>query len=116
MKLFKSQTLSEYSICLAVILAVIFGMQIYVKRGLARRYKKVANHASTVSGAMKQHKPYYTEEKFEVKQSYSMSDKMEVGGGRDRKYKKDVIEVKGESLQKVTYKPFASDLRLPGLF
>ena len=110
MKLSKSQSLSEYSICLAVILSVAFGMQTYVRRGLARRYKSVVNHAAPL-----QLKPYYSEEKMEIAQSNRMSDKMKVDGGRERKYTDDSIEVKGEILQKVTYSPLDT-LRLPGLF
>ncbi len=118
MKLSKSQALSEYAICLAVILAVIFGMQTYVRRGLAGRYKRVVNHATSVSGILgtgRQVKPYYTEERFVVKQSNKVSDKMKLGGGRKKNYITDTIKVKGDSLQKVTYSPM-DDLRLPDFF
>ncbi|MCK5492001.1 MAG: hypothetical protein KAJ14_02695 [Candidatus Omnitrophica bacterium] len=110
MKLSKSQALAEYSIGLAVILSVAFGMQTYIRRGLSRRYKNVVNHVVS-----SQHKPYYVEERLQIKQSKRMSDKMKVGGGRERKYTDDSITVKGEILQKTTYSPFDT-LRLPGLF
>ena len=60
MKLQKAQTLAEYSILAGLIIAALLGMQLYVKRGLQARYKKVVDVAGEVAG-VQQYEPYYTQ-------------------------------------------------------
>jgi len=41
----KAQSLTEYSICLAVVILAVVTMQVYVKRGLQARHKDAADYA-----------------------------------------------------------------------
>jgi Flp pilus assembly pilin Flp len=60
MKYNQAQTLSEYALLIAIISAAIFGMQVYVKRGLQARYKTVVDVTGESVG-IKQYEPYYVQ-------------------------------------------------------
>jgi len=60
----KAQTLSEMSLLLMLTVAVILGMQGYIKRSLQARYKSsidaaVELAASLAESSLKQYEPYY---------------------------------------------------------
>lgn len=53
------QSLTEYSICLAVVLIALITMNFYVKRGLQGRYKDLADYTMAKAHALRQYEPYY---------------------------------------------------------
>ncbi len=56
----RGQGITEYGICLVIILLACLGMQTYIKRGLQGRYKDtVDNMTGQVPGALPQYEPYY---------------------------------------------------------
>lgn len=59
----KGQSLSEYSICIAIVLIALVGINIYVKRGLQGRYKDAVNEVTAAVSAQEQYEPYYAESK-----------------------------------------------------
>ena len=70
MKLNKAQTLAEYALLLAIIVASVIAMQVYVKRGLQARYKKIVDSAGQSVG-MTQYEPYYTKSEETIEQDHS---------------------------------------------
>lgn len=74
----KGQSLGEVSLLLAVVLAAIIGMQVYVKRGLQSRYKAIADSAGDVFGAH-QYEPYYVNSNFMVQQDSRVNLSQERG-------------------------------------
>lgn len=63
----KAQTIAEYSILLSLILVALLGMQVYVKRGLQARYRKMVDCAGEAAG-IQQYEPYYTQSSQTVSQ------------------------------------------------
>ena len=51
--------MSEYSLCLAIVLIAILGINMYVKRGLQGRYKDAVTGVTTAASAKTQYEPYY---------------------------------------------------------
>ncbi len=60
----RAQSLSEYSICLAVILVTLITINIYVKRGLQGRYKDLVDKTTTTALAQNQYEPDYKESNY----------------------------------------------------
>jgi len=56
----KAQGLTEYSICLVIIVMTLMGMQLYVKRGLQGRLKDMVDETTRNVSAPRQYEPYYT--------------------------------------------------------
>lgn len=68
----KGQSLSEYSIFLAIALVAIVAINVYVKRGLQGRYADVTDYAIDVVRAQanrdvgRQYEPYYVNENKDI--------------------------------------------------
>jgi len=60
----KAQSLTEYSICLAVVLIALITMNFYVKRGLQGRYRDLTDYTTAKALASKQYEPYYTDSEY----------------------------------------------------
>ncbi|MDD5465674.1 MAG: hypothetical protein PHP73_04990 [Candidatus Omnitrophica bacterium] len=93
----RAQSVAEYSICLALVLAALLGMQIYVKRGLQGRYKEAVDHAAKQAASAaqlttspKQYEPYYVQDKFTVNQSKIVSEDI----GHKGQTTRDILEDK----------------------
>lgn len=96
----RGQSLSEYSIFIAIILIAIVGMNIYVKRGLQARQKGEADAAwaQVTKKAMKEN-PGLTEEylnKYSQYEPYYASTKSSVE--MHRKVSKTVSTLKGDKI------------------
>ncbi len=68
----RGQSLSEYSLCLAIILIAILGINIYVKRGLQGRYKDVVKDMTNAASAKAQYEPYYVDVNSTVNRSLTV--------------------------------------------
>jgi len=66
-KAHRAQTLAEYAVLLTIIITAVAGIQVYVKRGLQARYKKVVDCAGQTTG-IQQYEPYYAQSKQAVEQ------------------------------------------------
>ena len=103
----QGQSTAEYAILIAVVIAAVVGMQVYVKRGLQGKEKDVADHlTSTGSGtlagtALKQYEPYYAESDFNVEQNEQTRTMFQVGGKVDRNVIADRTNRTGSSTQGV---------------
>ncbi len=102
----RGQGLSEYSICLAVILIAFLSINIYVKRGLQGRYKDAIDEAITAvsKGApdisvRRQYEPYYVKSENAIDMSRTTSRTM---GEKDAKGK--LIEP-GKVTRKISGQP-----------
>ena len=101
--------MAEYSVCLALVLATLLGMQLYVKRGLQGRYKELLDHtvkqaASTAGLATspKQYEPYYVQDKFTVRQDKQVSESIQTGGQLQRNFLVDKVVIeKGKAIRDV---------------
>ncbi len=60
----RAQSLSEYSICLAVILVALITINFYVKRGLQGRYKDLVDKTTVTALAQGQYEPDYKESNY----------------------------------------------------
>lgn len=91
----RAQSVSEYSICAAVIILAIIAMQVYVKRGLQGRYADVADFATSQTQAHSQYEPYYQKEGLELPQDI-IEEKILSGEGEVLKViTKDTLTRKG---------------------
>lgn len=79
MRISKAQSVSEYSICVAIIILAIAVMQVYVKRGLQGRYADVVDFATTKAQAHNQYEPYYQKEDLGFTQDVNIA----AGVGKD---------------------------------
>ncbi len=82
--------MAEYSVCLALVLAALLGMQLYVKRGLQWRYKELVDHAAKQAASPKQYEPYYVRDQFNDSQSKITNERTSYGGQTTR----DILEDK----------------------
>ncbi|MBU4251670.1 MAG: hypothetical protein KKC39_01980 [Candidatus Omnitrophica bacterium] len=87
--------MAEYSICLALVLAALLGMQLYVKRGLQGRYRELVDHAAKQAASPKQYEPYYVQDEFTVKQSKIVNEDVKYEGLTTRDSLEDSTVVKG---------------------
>ena len=88
-KRIKTQSLAEASVLLTLAVAVVLGMQVYIKRSLQARYKSsvdtAVNMASSVVGvsledSLKQYEPYYQKMTSNSTMKYLDSDSAEGSG------------------------------------
>ena len=116
----RAQSISEYSICIAIIILAIGVMQVYVKRGLAGRYADAADFAMkqvrtkaqewhTEQGTtynqddyLKQYEPYYQWEELILNQDVNITEKVGKEGTVNKKIK-DELKRKGEIKDSVNY-------------
>jgi len=104
MEVRRAQSVAEYSVCLALVLAALLGMQFYVKRGLQGRYKEVIDHtakqaasAAGLATSPKQYEPYYVQDQFTVGQYQTTNEAISYEGQTNRDFLKDSTVVKGTS-------------------
>ncbi len=100
----RAQSVAEYSVCLALVLAALLGMQVYVKRGLQGRYKEAVDHAAKQAASAaqlaispKQYEPYYVSDKFKVRQSKITNESTGYGGKITRDILEDKVTVEKDS-------------------
>jgi len=97
----KAQSLSEYSICLSVVLIVFTAINIYVKRGLQGRYKDVVGYTAKQANSLRQYEPYYVRDENKVNQDKSANEKFQDGGSIMRNFIKDKTVVTGTNIRNV---------------
>lgn len=61
-----AQSVAEYSICVAVVIAALFAMVTYTKRGLSGRYKDVVDSTLKAANNTTEYEPYYQKSEFEI--------------------------------------------------
>lgn len=99
---FSGQSIGEYAVCLAVILAALLAMQVYVKRGLQRRYKGAVDYVTTKqANPLTQYEPYYVQDKYTVSQESKLTEKMPGEGNVTRNPITDKTVVTGTSVRGV---------------
>lgn len=82
----KAQSLSEYSICLAVVLVTLITINVYVKRGLQGRYRDVTDATISAVSAKagktvgRQYEPYYVTAETTINMPRHIGTTMDRGG------------------------------------
>jgi len=96
----RAQSVAEYSVCLALVLAAVLGMQLYVKRGLQGRYKELVDHAAKQASSVaqlttnpKQYEPYYVQDQFTVSQSKITNESTNYEGQTTRDFLEDKVAI-----------------------
>lgn len=83
----RAQTTAEYAILIALVVAAVLAMQVYVKRGVQGRVRDavddLARQTSTI-GSTDQYEPYYLQSDATSTQSAADTDTLQQGGGVDR--------------------------------
>lgn len=99
----KAQSVAEYSICVAVVLAALLGMQILVKRGLQGKYKDLVDYTTKQASSPHQYSPYYVQDSFRVLQSKTLSEDFKGRGVVNRNYApdQDKVTVQGTSIRDI---------------
>lgn len=59
MKVVRAQSVSEYTICVAVVILAVIATQSYLRRGLQGRYADLVDHTTASVSAQHQYEPYY---------------------------------------------------------
>lgn len=101
MKRNRAQSIGEYTVCLAVVLAALLSMQVYVKRGLQGRYKDVVDDATKQAYPLMQYEPYYVQDEYKVNQSRSLNENLQGGGSIIRNPIEDKTVITGTSVRGV---------------
>ncbi len=76
----KAQGLTEYSICLVIVIMTLMGMQLYVKRGLQGRLKSMVDEVTTNIAAPRQYEPYYVYRQVSRSAQSDTEETMSTGG------------------------------------
>lgn len=104
MKRFKAQSLSEYTIFLAIALIAIVAMNVYVKRGLQGRYADVTDSAIRAVSAEagravgSQYEPYYVNSQTTVEMPRNIGESIENRIAVTRSLSPDTTVVSGRSI------------------
>ena len=101
------QSTAEYAILIAIVIAAVVGMQVYVKRGLQAKEKHVTDHFTSAKGsgagaltaATSQYEPYYAQSNFVVGQNEMQDVSYKAGGAVLRDITKDQTTRQGGSVQ-----------------
>lgn len=96
----EAQSLTEYSICLAIVLIALITMNFYVKRGLQGRYKDLTDYTTAKALALRQYEPDYKESEYtNVMGRKIIGTTISVGGNfrRDLPAAENYMSVGGES-------------------
>jgi len=103
MKIYRAQTLVEYSICLTVVLIVAVTMSVYSRRGLQARYADITDFTTAkVSGStMKQYEPYYASQNFIIGQDRKFGLGYQGGGALQTNMTNDSQDRSGSSEQDI---------------
>ena len=89
------QHLAEFALVFSVVIAAIFGMQIYVKRGLQARYHTLMDGATAANRALRQYEPYYASSTSTVAQDGSTTIAYQPGGAVTRTEQQDAQTEEG---------------------
>lgn len=104
MRRYGGQSLSEYSIFLAVILLAFAVMTFYVRRGLQGRYADLVDFTAKQASPCSQYEPYYIDEDYTVTQERNIGINIGKGGVWQRTdFNKDETVISGESTQNINY-------------
>ena len=79
----RAQTTAEYAILIALVVAAVTAMQIYVKRGIQGKVKDVVDNMGTGMGLTtntKQYEPYYLTSVADTQQHSSDREDVATGG------------------------------------
>lgn len=80
----KAQSLTEYSVCLAVVLVALITMNLYVKRGLQGRYKDLVDYTVDKVSDIRQYEPYYVDSEHTTITNTTTGEIMSNGGSFTR--------------------------------
>jgi uncharacterized protein (UPF0333 family) len=103
MRISKAQSVSEYSICVAIIILAIVVIQVYVKRGLQGRYADVVDFATTKAQANRQYEPYYQKEDLGFTQDVNIEAHVGKVGTVNKVVNNDSLTRKGEIRDLINY-------------
>ncbi len=83
----RAQTTAEYAILIALVVAAVTAMQIYVKRGLQGKVKDVVDNMGSgmaTTTDTKQYEPYYLTGTTTTDQTGSQNENVSLGGATTR--------------------------------
>lgn len=87
----KAQSLAEYAVLVALIVAALAGIQVYLKRGLQARYKTLVDGAAIVINSTtgertgtRQYEPYYAQSEQTTDQQQATTHTYHPGGAVKR--------------------------------
>jgi hypothetical protein len=84
----RAQTTAEYAILIALVVAAVTAMQIYVKRGMQGKVKDVVDGMGTGMGyagaVTSQYEPYYLNSTSNTNQSGNDNETVAIGGATTR--------------------------------
>ena len=81
----RAQTTSEYAVLVAVIIAAMAGMQIYLRRGIQARLKNAADYPlSSVAFSTSQYEPEYVYTQKKESSDYKSEEEMKAGAAISR--------------------------------
>jgi len=88
----KAQSISEYSICVVIIILALVAMQLYVKRGIQGRHAEVADSAMAEvrAQALKAHGVTYNADKY-PNQYEPVDQSQKIGSVQDTREKRDAL-------------------------
>jgi uncharacterized protein (UPF0333 family) len=98
-----AQSVIEYSIGVAVVVAALIAMVTYTKRGLNGRFKDVVDSAAKAANNTTQYEPYYQQSDLEIKANKNISQDIKENGARLTGFN-DTVNVTGN----ITY-PLANE-------
>lgn len=76
----KGQSLSEYSLLIAIVLVTLIAMNVYVKRGLLGRYRDLVDFTARTATAQRQYEPYYVESQYTTTMQSETEEQLRLGG------------------------------------
>ena len=94
------QTMAEFALVLAFVIAAVIAMSLYVKRGLEGKIKDVTDDLGTglsTTNHTSQYEPYYASSDYNVGQSQAGQDQYNTGGKVFRDTKKEESTRTGSS-------------------
>lgn len=103
MRMSRAQSVSEYSICVVIIILAVITMQVYVKRGLQARYADMVDFATKQAQAHPQYEPYYQKEDMGFTQDVNEKKEVSLGGQVKRVITNDSLRRKGTIEDLINY-------------
>lgn len=110
MRMSRAQSVSEYSICVLIIILATIAMQVYVKRGLQGRYADVTDFVTTQAQltfpkeqVRHQYEPYYQKEDLGFTQDVTEQKEAILGGQVNRVISRDALTRKGTIEDLINY-------------
>lgn len=97
----RAQSVAEYSVCVALVIAALLGMQVLVRTTLAGKYKNMVDYTTRQASSYTQYRPYYIQDSYRVVQSKSTDEDIQGGGWLSRDLNEDKIKVNGTIIRNV---------------